>query len=318
MGATSALLGTCVRYPEIGTSGGTERRFRLVAVDRRFESNAGQFEPSEESSVTASASTPATPVAVRTPADARARYRTGLAVPSSGEAPGFTQANLVVVPQDWAFDMLLFAQRNPRPVPLLDVTDAGSFRTVLAPDADLRSDLPRYRVWRDGELVAEPTDVTDLWSDDLVAFLIGCSFSFETALLEAGVPVRNIEQGRNVSMYRTNRACRPAGRLSGPLVVSMRPVPGKHVVTAVQVTGRMPQVHGAPVHVGSPSSLGIADLAQPDFGDPVDMADGDVPVFWACGVTPQAALMASRPPFAITHAPGHMFVTDVPDAAYRE
>jgi uncharacterized protein YcsI (UPF0317 family) len=252
------------------------------------------------------------------PAGARERFGAGLAVPSSGWAPGYTQANLVVLPRDWAWDMLLFAQRNPQPVPLLDVTDTGSTGTVLAPDADLRTDLPRYRVWRDGELIDEPTDVTDLWTDDLVAFLIGCSFSFETALLAAGVPVRNIEQGRNVSMYRTNRACRPAGRLSGPLVVSMRPVPAELVPTAVQVTARMPQVHGAPVHVGSPSSLGIGDLSRPDFGDPVDLAEGDVPVFWACGVTPQAALMASRPPFAITHAPGYMFVTDVPDAVYRQ
>jgi uncharacterized protein YcsI (UPF0317 family) len=267
---------------------------------------------------TAPAPTAVHPAAARTPADARARYRAGLAVPSSGEAPGFTQANLVVLPRAWAYDMLLFGQRNPQPVPLLDVTDAGSPRTVLAPDADLRTDLPRYRVWRDGELTGEPTDVVDLWRGDLVAFLIGCSFSFETALLEAGVPVRNIEQGRNVSMYRTNRPCRPAGRLSGPLVVSMRPVPAGLVATAVQVTARMPQVHGAPVHVGSPSSLGIADLDRPDFGDPVECAEGDVPVFWACGVTPQAALMASRPPFAITHAPGHMFVTDVPDATYRQ
>src|SRR5919112_5188450 len=157
-----------------------------------------------------------------TPAEARQRYRKGLVAPTTGWAAGFTQANMVMVPQDWAFDMLLFGQRNPQPVPLLDVTDPGSFRTVLAPDADLRSDLPRYRVWRDGELADEPTDVTDLWTDDLVAFLIGCSFSFETALMDAGVPVRNIEQGRNVSMYRTNRQCRSAGRLSGPLVVSMR------------------------------------------------------------------------------------------------
>jgi uncharacterized protein YcsI (UPF0317 family) len=256
--------------------------------------------------------------APRTPTVARARYRAGVAVPTSGEAPGYTQANLVVLPRDWAYEMLLFGQRNPQPVPLLDVSDAGSARTTLAAGADLRTDLPRYRVWRDGELTDEPTDVTDLWTDDLVAFLIGCSFSFETALLDAGVPVRNIEQGRNVSMYRTNRPCRPAGRLSGPLVVSMRPVPAELVATAVQVTARMPQVHGAPVHVGTPSSLGIADLGCPDFGDPVEAAEGDVPVFWACGVTPQAALMASRPPFAITHAPGHMFVTDVPDAAYRQ
>jgi len=251
------------------------------------------------------------------PRDARTRYKEGLSVPTTGWAPGFTQANLVVLPKEWAFDMLLFGQRNPQPVPLLDVTEPGAISTVLAPEADLRTDLPRYRVWRDGELVDEPTEVVDLWEDDLVSFLIGCSFSFETALLDVGVPVRNIEQGRNVSMYRTNRPCRSAGRLSGPLVVSMRPVPASQVVTAVQVTARMPDVHGAPVHVGSPESLGIDDLSAPDFGDPVDAEDGDVPMFWACGVTPQAALMASRPPFAITHAPGHMFVTDVPDAVFR-
>lgn len=223
----------------------------------------------------------------------------------------------MVLPKEWAFDMLLFGQRNPQPVPLLDVTEPGSVSTVLAEGADLRTDLPRYRVWRDGVLVDEPTDVADLWADDLVSFLIGCSFSFETALLEAGVPVRNIEQGRNVSMFRTNLDCRPAGRLSGPLVVSMRPVPAEQVVTAVQVTARMPDVHGAPVHVGAPESLGITDLSKPDFGDPVEAHRGDVPVFWACGVTPQAALMASAPPFAITHAPGFMFVTDIPDAVYR-
>lgn len=253
-----------------------------------------------------------------TPAAARSRYRDGLVASTSGWSTGFTQANMVVLPREWAFDMLLFGQRNPKPVPLLDVTDAGSTSTVLAPGADLRTDLPRYRVWRDGELVDEPTNVVDLWTDDLVTFLIGCSFSFEAALLDAGVPVRNVEQGRNVSMYRTDVPCRSAGRLSGPLVVSMRPVPASQVVTAVQVTARMPQVHGAPVHVGSPEQLGITDLATPDFGEAVEAHEGDVPVFWACGVTPQAALMASRPPFAITHAPGHMLVTDVPDTAYRE
>lgn len=251
------------------------------------------------------------------PAEHRAQYRAGLAVPTSGAAPGHTQANLVVLPQDWAWDMLLFAQRNPQPVPVLEVTDPGSPLSTLAPGADLRTDLPRYRVWRDGVLVDEPTDVRGVWRDDLVAFLIGCSFSFETALLDAGVPVRNIEQGRNVSMYRTSVPCRPAGRLSGPLVVSMRPVPAALVATAVQVTARMPQVHGAPVHVGAPDALGIADLGAPDHGDPVETEPGDVPVFWACGVTPQAAVLASRPPLAITHAPGHMFVTDFPDAVYR-
>jgi len=252
-----------------------------------------------------------------TPAEARQRYREGLVAPTTGWAAGFTQANMVMLPQDWAFDMLLFGQRNPQPVPLLDVTDPGATASRLAPGADLRTDVPRYRVWRDGELVAEPTDVSDLWRDDMVTFLIGCSFSFETALMAAGVPIRHIDQGRNVSMYRTNLDCRPAGRLSGPLVVSMRPIPAAQVVTAVQVTERMPEVHGAPVHVGVPEALGITDLAAPDYGDPVRIEDGDVPVFWACGVTPQAALMESRPPFAITHAPGHMFVTDVPDTVYR-
>lgn len=256
--------------------------------------------------------------AAATPEAARLLYRDGLAIPTTGWASGYAQANLVMLPRDWAYDMLLFGQRNPQAVPLLDVTDPGSTSTALAPGADLRTDLPRYRVWRDGELADEPTDVVDLWREDLVTFVIGCSFTFEAALLDAGVPVRNVEQGRNVAMYLTDRPCRPAGRLSGPLVVSMRPVPGAQVVTAVQVTGRMPQVHGAPVHVGAPEQLGITDLSRPDFGDALDLHEGDVPVFWACGVTPQAALMASRPPFAITHAPGHMLITDVADAVYRQ
>ncbi|HEX2177323.1 MAG TPA: putative hydro-lyase [Nocardioidaceae bacterium] len=256
--------------------------------------------------------------ATRAPVEARSAFRAGTVTPTSGWCNGYTQANLVVLPRDWAWDMLLFAHRNPKPCPLLDVTDAGATSTALAPAADLRTDLPRYRVWRDGELVDEPTDVVDLWRDDLVSFLIGCSFSFETALLEAGVPLRHVEQGRNVSMYRTSRECRPAGRLSGPLVVSMRPVPAALVPLAVQATARMPEVHGAPLHVGAPAALGIEDLARPDFGEAVRPEEGDVPVFWACGVTPQAALMASRPPFALTHAPGHMFITDAADTEYRQ
>jgi len=251
------------------------------------------------------------------PAEARASFRAGASPATTGWCLGHTQANVVAVPQDLAYDLLLFAQRNPKPCPILDVTDAGSTSTPLADGIDLRTDLPRYRVWRDGELVDEPTDVREVWRDDLVTFLIGCSFSFETGLLEAGVPLRHIAEGRNVAMYVTDRPCRPAGRLHGPLVVSMRPIPASLVATAVQVTALMPAVHGAPVHVGAPEALGIADLARPDFGDPVDVAPSEVPVFWACGVTPQAALMASRPPFAITHAPGNMLVTDVPDRAYR-
>lgn len=255
--------------------------------------------------------------ATLSPADARALFRAGTSTPSTGWASGHTQANLIAVPADWAYDVLLFAQRNPRPCPVLDVTDPGSAATVLAPSADLRTDLPRYQVWEHGQLVAEPTDVADRWSDELVTFLIGCSFTFETALAQAGVPLRHVEQGRNVAMYVTDRECRPAGRLHGRLVVSMRPIPADQVDTAIRVSGRMPAMHGAPIHTGTPAALGVTDLDHPDFGDSVAGAPGDVPVFWACGVTIQAALMAARPPFAITHAPGHMFITDVPGTDWQ-
>jgi uncharacterized protein YcsI (UPF0317 family) len=250
------------------------------------------------------------------PAQARERFRAGLRVPTAGWAPGYAQANLVVLPRDIASDFRLFAQRNPKPCPVLDVTEPGIPVTRLAPDADLRTDLPAYRVWEHGECVAQTPDITEYWHDNLVAFLIGCSFTFERALLAAGVPVRHIEQDRNVAMFITAAQCRPAGIFFGPMVVSMRPVPADRVATAAAVTARYPAVHGAPVHIGRPEALGIGDLSQPDFGDPVDARPGDVPVFWACGVTPQVALARARPPFAITHAPGHMFVTDVLDEAY--
>jgi uncharacterized protein YcsI (UPF0317 family) len=253
---------------------------------------------------------------VNAPADERARFRAGVKVPTAGLAPGYAQANLVALPREHAFDFMLFAQRNPKPCPLLDVTEPGDTGTVLAAGADLRADLPAYRVWRDGELAEQTPAVTDCWRDDLVTFLIGCSFTFERALMAAGVPVRHVEQGRNVPMFRTAIDCRPAGVFSGPMVVSMRPVPAAQVATAVQVTARYPAVHGAPVQVGNPGDLGIADLASPDFGDPVDAEPGDIPVFWACGVTPQAALEAARLEFAITHEPGHMFITDIPDETY--
>ncbi|WP_069883968.1 putative hydro-lyase [Streptomyces luteocolor] len=249
--------------------------------------------------------------------EARARFRAGGTGPTAGQAAGFTQANLISVPADWAYDMLLFCQRNPKPCPVLDVTDAGSWTTPLAPGADLRTDLPLYRVWEHGELLAEPTDVVVHWRDDLVTFLIGCSFTFEWALADSGVPLRHIEQGRNVPMYVTGRPCRPAGRLHGPMVVSMRPVPPRHLADAIRESSLMPAVHGGPMHCGDPAGLGIDDLDRPDFGDAVDLEPDDIPVFWACGVTPQAAVMASKPPFAITHAPGRMFVTDARDEQYR-
>ncbi|HEY7488129.1 MAG TPA: putative hydro-lyase [Streptosporangiaceae bacterium] len=253
------------------------------------------------------------------PAEARGRFRGGeRTATTSGWCGGFAQANLLAVPRDMAFDALLFARRNPRPCPLLDVTDPGDpVPREVAPGADLRTDLPGYRVYENGVLTEEVGDATPFWRDDLVAFLFGCSFTFESALMQAGVPVRHIEQRRNVPMYVTSRQCRPAGRLEGPLVVSMRPIPSALVETAVGVTARYPTMHGAPVHSGDPDVLGIKDLDVPDFGDAVDIAPGDKPVFWACGVTPQAVVMASRPPYAITHAPGQMFITDRTDESFQ-
>jgi uncharacterized protein YcsI (UPF0317 family) len=253
-----------------------------------------------------------TDAAAWTPAEVRARCRAGaLDRPTAGLARGRVQANLVAVPREAAFDFLLFCQRNPKPCPVVEVVEAGRVEPACAPGADLRTDLPRYRVYRDGALVEEATDARAAWREDLVSFLLGCSFSFEEALQDAGVPLRHVERGLNVAMYRTSRPCRPAGRFAGPLVVSMRPVRADLVPLAVQVTGRYERVHGAPVQVGAPEALGIADLACPDYGDPVPVEAGELPVFWACGVTPQAVALASRLPFCITHAPGHMFVSDL-------
>lgn len=245
----------------------------------------------------------------------RAACRAGVYTsPTPGLALGFVQANLVILPRDWAFDFLLFCQRNPKPCPVLDVTEPGSPEAKLvAPGSDLRTDLPAYRVWCDGELVEEPHEITSHWRDDLVSFVIGCSFTFENALMAAGVPVRHIEQGVNVPMYKTNIDCKPAGRFSGPLVVSMRPLLPALAVKATQVCSRFPRAHGAPVHLGNPEAIGISDISKPDFGDAVEVRAGELPVFWACGVTPQAAVMHAKPPFAITHKPGHMFLTDLKD-----
>lgn len=247
--------------------------------------------------------------------DAREMIRQGKwRKPTAGLAPGYVQANLVVLPRDLAYDFLLFTQRNPKPCPVIEVTETGSPEPRLtAPGADLRTDIPAYRIYRDGQLAREVTDLLGTWTPDLVAFLLGCSFSFETALLEAGVPVRHIEEGKNVSMFVTSIPCTPAGPFAGPLVVTMRPIPAPLVPKAVQISGRFPAVHGAPVHVGDPAALGIRDLGKPDFGDPVTIRPGEIPVFWACGVTPQAVAMQARPTLLISHAPGHMFVTDLRD-----
>ena len=249
------------------------------------------------------------------PGELRELFRKGERVrATSGLVPGRVQANLVVLPQAQAFDFLLFCQRNPRPCPLLEVVEAGSAEPrQTAPGADLRTDLPKYRVYEHGELVAEPEDIAEYWRDDMVSFLLGCSFTFEAALIGAGIPLPHFEAGRNVSMFVTSIETTPAGAFSGPMVVSMRSIPQDKVVRAVQVTSRFPSVHGAPVHIGDPAAIGVADAAVPDLGDPVEIHDGEVPVFWACGVTPQAVAMASKPPLMITHSPGHMFITDLRD-----
>jgi uncharacterized protein YcsI (UPF0317 family) len=249
------------------------------------------------------------------PQEARASIREGKwTKPTAGLALGYTQANLVILPKEWAFEFLLFCQRNPKPCPVLDVTDVGSPHPVrVAQKADLRTDLPKYRIYRYGKLDAEVTQITDFWQDCLVAFLLGCSYTFEAALLAAGIPVRHIEEGCNVPMYITNIECTPAGRFRGPMVVSMRPIPSRRVVKAVEVTARFPKAHGAPVHIGDPAAMGIENLARPNFGDSVTIKEGEVPLFWGCGVTPQVAARKAKPELMITHAPGHMFITDVRD-----
>jgi uncharacterized protein YcsI (UPF0317 family) len=227
------------------------------------------------------------------------------------------QANLAILPRDLAFDFLLFCQRNPKPCPLLEVVDAGQVEPVLTtPGGDIRRDVPGYRIYENGEFTAEVDSLVPHWRDDLVSFLLGCSFSFETAMIDAGIPLRHQEMGTNVSMYITNMATNPAGQFSGPMVVSMRPIKRDQIVRAVQVTSRFPATHGAPVHIGDPAAIGIKDIAAPDFGDAVKIYPGEEPVFWACGVTPQAVALNCKPSLMMTHAPGMMFITDQRDAEY--
>jgi uncharacterized protein YcsI (UPF0317 family) len=251
------------------------------------------------------------------PAEARRMFRNGLVTSTSGWSDGYTQANLIAVTADYADEFIEFCRLNPKACPVIDVLPAGQCESFLAPGSDIRKDIPAYRVWEDGKLTGEVSDATSVWRDDLVGVLIGCSFTFEAALANEGIPLRHTETGRNVPMYRTNVQCTPAGRIHGPMVVSMRPMLPGLVETAIRVTSEVPKVHGGPVHVGSPEDIGIADITRPDFGDAVEIWPGEVPVFWACGVTPQSAVMASRPAFAISHAPGYMFVTDVPESTYR-
>jgi uncharacterized protein YcsI (UPF0317 family) len=249
-------------------------------------------------------------------ARARSRIRTGkFSGPTAGLAAGNVQANLVILPEALAHDFLRFAQANPKPCPILAVSEPGDPRLPgLGADLDIRTDLPRYRVWRRGELVEEPVEIGHVWRDDLVSFALGCSFSFEQALVEEGIELRHMTCGSNVPMYRTSIRCAPAGPFAGPLVVSMRPLKPADAIRAIQITSRFPAVHGAPVHIGLPEAIGIKDLATPDYGDSVPLRAGELPVFWACGVTPQAVIAEAKPDFCITHAPGSMLITDLLNA----
>lgn len=232
--------------------------------------------------------------------------------PTAGLAMGYAQANLVILPQKYAFDFLLFCQRNPKPCPLLEVLEPGEFRTkFLSLEADIRTDIPRYNIYRKGRLEATVKDIKRFWEKDFVTFLLGCSFSFEEAMLRSNISIRHIEENKNVPMFITHIPCKAAGVFHGPMVVTMRPIPSEQVIRAVQITSRYAWAHGAPIHIGDPSTLGIKDVKKPDFGDPVTMKRGEVPVFWACGVTPQAVVTKAKPDLCITHAPGHMFISDL-------
>ena len=234
---------------------------------------------------------------------------------TSGMCSGYAQGNLCILPKKYAYDFLLFCQRNPKSCPLLEVTDTGErILKTCAPGSDIATDIPKYRVWQNGKMIAEPLNVKDFWRDDLVSFIIGCSFSFESLLMENGIDVRNISQNCNVPMYLTNIETQRAGIFGGKMVVSMRPIPYSQIVKAVTVTAAMPRVHGSPIHIGTPEAIGIKDLSKPDFGDAVKINDGEVPVFWCCGVTPQSVIMTSKPEFCITHSPGHMLITDLKNA----
>lgn len=254
------------------------------------------------------------------PQELRQRIRRGEHLGNtSGLCPSYVQCNLVILPADWADDFLTFCKANPKPCPLIAVSEPGQYNlATLGDDLDIRTDIPSYKIFEQGQAVGESQDITDLWRDDLVAFLLGCSFSFEEALIADGLEVRNISEGVNVPMYRTNIDCTPAGPFAGQMVVSMRPFAPEDALKAVDISGRFPSVHGEPIHYADPSAIGIKDINQPDYGDKVTIKEGEHPLFWACGVTPQVALENAKPPFCITHSPGYMLVTDMKNTDLEE
>lgn len=252
-----------------------------------------------------------------TPVDLRHAIRRGeMTSNTSGLCPGYVQGNLCILPADWANDFLKFCQLNPKPCPIVGMSKNPGDYTIetLGGDLDIRTDIPQYRIFKDGVATDQVTDITEFWQDDFVAFVLGCSFSFEEPLIADGLEVRNIAECVNVPMYRTNIACEEAGPFSGNMVVSMRPFKPADAIRAIQICSRFPSVHGAPVHFGDPAQIGISDINSTDFGDAVSIQDGEVPLFWACGVTPQVAVEQAKPPICITHAPGCMLVTDKPNS----
>jgi uncharacterized protein YcsI (UPF0317 family) len=238
---------------------------------------------------------------------------------TAGLARGYVQGNVCILPRAYAADFRAFCEKNPKPCPLLAMSEPGNpGLPALGKDLDIRTDVPRYRVFRDGVLEGEVADLKALWRDDLVSFVLGCSFSFEEALMAAGLRLRYVEQGRNVPMYRTSIDTVPAGRFHGKLVVSMRPFKPADAIRAIEITSRYPRVHGSPVHMGFPEAIGIADLERPWAGDPTEVREDELPLFWACGVTPQSVVLDAKPSLCITHAPGHMLVTDLANASLAE
>lgn len=249
------------------------------------------------------------------PEEAWKKIRSGeIDYPTAGMCGGYAQANLVILPREYAEDFKEFTEKNPKPCPVLEILDGSPLVHDMGEGANIATDIPRYFIYRNGVKTDEVTDISAYWQEDFVGFLIGCSFSFEEALLEAGIDVRHISMGCNVPMYKTNMECEKAGVFEGPLVCSMRPMTPENAKKAAEITGRYPNVHGAPVHMGDPAQIGISDIDSPDYGDSVEIRDGEIPVFWACGVTPQAAVERAKPPIVITHAPGHMFITNVKNA----
>lgn len=259
------------------------------------------------------------PYIQQTPAQVRQKIRAGqIDFPTAGMTAGYAQANLVILPQIYAHDFREWIRQNPQACPLLETIELAPLTKTIAQHANICTDIPRYRIYENGRFTKEATDVSEYWQSDMVGFLIGCSFSFEEALLKAGIEIRHLTEKHNVPMYKTSVMTNPVGRFKGPMVVSMRPMSPAKAQLARQITAQMPNVHGAPIQIGDPAAIGISDLDHPDYGDADTIKPGEVPVFWPCGVTPQAAIENAKLPLVISHAPGHMFITDIQNAELND